>query len=83
MVFGDSEASMRSVEEDKKRGYSVWEEIEREGLMQGFGEVADELCMRHGEICDPGAKPRRLVVGEFEELGISARNQAGGLKLDI
>ncbi len=83
MVFGDSEAGMKTVEEDSERGYKVWEEIEREGLLQDFGQLADELCMRHEEICDPNTKPRKLVVEELAALGISAGNQPNGLKLDI
>lgn len=79
MVFEDDKVDMRSVEDDASRGYAIWEEIEREGLMQTFGEVASELCMRWDEICDPKIRPERLTVDEFIELGISAGNQPGGL----
>ncbi len=81
MIFGPEECRMRSVEKDAARGYAIWEEIEREGSMQGFGELCDELCMRHSEMCEPTATPKQLETKSFEALGISTGNQPGGLRL--
>ncbi|KIW64786.1 hypothetical protein PV04_09695 [Phialophora macrospora] len=81
MVFGPESCGMRTVEEDAARGYAIWDEIDRLGLMQKFGELCDELCMRHAEMCDPTVTPKALEVGTFEELGISTGNQPGGLDL--
>jgi carboxylesterase type B len=83
MVFSDSEAKMTSVKDDAERGYSIWEEIEKEELMGDFGRLATELCMRQGEICDPSVASKALKVDELVDLGISAGNQVGGLKRDI
>jgi carboxylesterase type B len=83
MVFEDAKWGLRTVQEDAARGYAVWEEIDRAGLMRDFGRLADELCMRHEEICDPESKPRMLVVEDFADLGISAGNQPGGLRREV
>ncbi|EXJ78574.1 hypothetical protein A1O1_08975 [Capronia coronata CBS 617.96] len=83
MVFGPDDYGMRSISDDAKRGYAIWEEIEREGLMQDFGELADELCMRHSEVCDPNVPPKELVTDDFVTLGISTGNQLGGLRMDF
>lgn len=81
MIFGPQDCGMRSVADDAARGYAIWEEIEREGMMQDFGELCDELCMRHGELCDPNVVPKQLETQSFEALGISTGNQPGGLRL--
>ncbi|EXJ59293.1 hypothetical protein A1O7_06725 [Cladophialophora yegresii CBS 114405] len=84
MVFEDDKCHMVKADDDlKKRNYKIWEQLEEEGLLQQFGELADELCMRHEEILDPKAKPRAMKVPEFEELGISTALGKTGLNIDI
>lgn len=83
MIFEDDKAHKVKAEDDKKRNCKLWEEIEDQGLLQDFEEMADELCMRHEEMLDPNCKPRALQVPEFAELGISTALQPGGAKIDI
>lgn len=84
MIFAPDQSGMVTADDDlKKRNYKIWEDIESKGLLQDFGELADELCMRHEEILDPRAEPKALKVPEFEELGISTAIQPGGLNIDI
>jgi carboxylesterase type B len=84
MIFSDNGGKMVPAEDDlKKRNFKIWETIEQEGLLQDFGELADELCMQHEEILDPTAKPRALEVADFKDLGITTGNQPGGLRLDL
>lgn len=58
-------------------------EAEDQCLLQDFGELADEFCMRHQEMLDPNIEPRALVVPDFNDLGISTALQPGGLHIDI
>ncbi|KAI1608354.1 Alpha/Beta hydrolase protein [Exophiala viscosa] len=84
MIFAPDRCGMVNADDDRqKRDYKVWEEIESQGLLQDFGELADELCMRHEEMLDPEIEPKAMSVPAFEEVGISTGNQPGGLRLDI
>ncbi|KAG9767953.1 hypothetical protein KCU88_g7359, partial [Aureobasidium melanogenum] len=83
MIFGDDKAQMVRAEDDHKRNFKIWEEIEDQGLLQDFGRLADELCMRHEEILDANAKPRALQVADFADLGISTALLPGGLNIDL
>ncbi|KAJ9615324.1 hypothetical protein H2200_001399 [Cladophialophora chaetospira] len=83
MIFAPDVSGMVKADDDlKERNYKVWEEVENQGLLQDFGELADELCMRHEEILDPKEHPRVLAVPAFEELGICTGGQDRGLDVD-
>lgn len=72
MVFEDDKWSTRTVEQDKDRGYQIWEVIEAEGMVNDFHDLSDELCMRRSEIIDPTVEPKALVVGDMAKYGIKA-----------
>ncbi|KAJ3550115.1 hypothetical protein NM208_g163 [Fusarium decemcellulare] len=76
MIFQEDQCVLKTVEEDKARGYKIWEEIERDGLLDDFHHISEELCMRWEEITDANKKPEALIVGDFEEYGIKRRTKA-------
>lgn len=76
MIFQQDGCVMKTVEEDAARGYKTWEEIEREGLLDDFHHITEELCMRWEEITDASREPRALKVGEFSDYGIKPKPRA-------
>lgn len=76
MIFQKDGCFMKTTEEDAARGYKTWEEIWREGLLDDFHNVAEELCMRWEEITDASKEPKALAVGSMEEYGIKPKPRA-------
>ncbi|KAI8722865.1 Carboxylic ester hydrolase [Fusarium sp. LHS14.1] len=76
MIFQEGQCELKTAEQDAARGYRVWEEIEREGLLDDFHKVTEELCMRWEEITDSKREPKAMVVGEFDEYGIKRKKKA-------
>jgi carboxylesterase type B len=74
MIFEDDQCVLKTVEEDKERGYAKWEAIEREDWLDDFRWLCDDLCMWRREMLDPSVKPKVMDVGGFEEYGILAKN---------
>ena len=50
MVFGLDESKMLTEEEDDGRGYKVWRELDRHGLVSSLAALSDELCLRRQEV---------------------------------
>jgi hypothetical protein len=58
MVFGpNGKAEVRTAEEDGGRGYARWKAIRREGLMDDFGRLADELCIMRRSLLGSNVEP--------------------------
>ncbi|KAI9736173.1 MAG: hypothetical protein M1834_001058 [Cirrosporium novae-zelandiae] len=62
MVFGGGEAEVKTVEEDKGRGYERWGRIRELGLVEEWGRLADEICIRRSELVDPLVGLGAMVV---------------------
>ncbi|RMJ06783.1 hypothetical protein BHE90_015287 [Fusarium euwallaceae] len=76
MIFQEGQCALKTAEEDAERGYRIWEEIEREGLLDDFHKVSEELCMRWEEITDSRREPKAMAVGEFQDYGIKRKVKA-------
>jgi hypothetical protein len=63
---------VRTAEEDAARGYARWKIIRREGLMDDFGCLSDELCILRRSLLDPNVEPRAMEVQPLQE-GIKGR----------
>ncbi|KAL4876813.1 Alpha/Beta hydrolase protein [Aspergillus karnatakaensis] len=50
MVFSEDGAQMKSKEEDRERGYEIWDELHRKGLVADVSGLSSELCLRGGEL---------------------------------
>lgn len=76
MIFQEDQCVLKTAGQDAARGYRIWEEIEREDLLDDFHKVSEELCMRWEEITDSKREPKAMVVGEFDEYGIKRKSKA-------
>ncbi|UPK91559.1 hypothetical protein LCI18_002494 [Fusarium solani-melongenae] len=76
MMFQEDRCVLKTAGQDASRGYRIWEEIEREGLLDDFHKVSEEFCMRWKEITDSKREPKAMVVGKFDEYGIKRKRKA-------
>lgn len=76
MIFQEDGCVMKTAEEDAARGYKIWEEIEKEGLIDDFHRVTEELCLRWEEITDSSVQPKSMTVGEMKSYGIKLKQKA-------
>lgn len=50
MVFGIDDSRMMGEKEDEERGYNIWQELDRRGLVSSLAALSDELCLRREEV---------------------------------
>jgi hypothetical protein len=43
-------AVLKTRDEDVGRGYELWEALHRHGLVAGFSDLSDELCIRRQDL---------------------------------
>lgn len=73
MFFGpNGVAEVKRAEQDPIRGYARWEAIRREGLLDEFGRLSDELCILRKDILDPEVEPEAVKVMPLRE-GVKGR----------
>ncbi|KAI1342745.1 alpha/beta-hydrolase [Xylariaceae sp. FL0016] len=73
MIFGpNGQASMRPTSDDADRGYSRWDALRRENLLDDFGRLSDELCINRASIINPNVEPKAMKVSDLDE-GIKGR----------
>lgn len=81
-VWMNTKLEERTVEQDKNRGYGIWEEMERYGTEKGVGlaliddfyDLCDDLCMRRRQLTDPKSDIGLLQVGELADYGIQRKD---------
>lgn len=66
MVFGPKgRAEVKTREQDKDRGYDKWEQVRKAGLVDQWGLLADDICMRRRDILNPAVKPQAMEVPDW------------------
>ncbi|KAF2115004.1 Alpha/Beta hydrolase protein [Lophiotrema nucula] len=81
-VWTNTKLEERTIEQDKDRGYAIWEELEAFGKEKGIGlaliddfyDLCDDLCMRRRQLTDPRSEIKPLKVGELGEYGIRRKS---------
>jgi carboxylesterase type B len=81
-VWTNTKLEERTVEQDKDRGYAIWEEIERYSkektgglvMVDDFYDLCDDLCMRRRQLTDPKSELGMLKIGELSNYGIERKD---------
>lgn len=76
MIFEHDRCVMKTAGEDAARGYKRWEDIEKDGLLNDFHAISDEICMKRDELTDPNKEPKAMVVRELADYGIKPKPRA-------
>lgn len=50
MVFNEEGATLKSRDEDQGRGYEIWDELHKQGIVGEFSKLSEELCLRRSEL---------------------------------
>ncbi|KAJ5887952.1 Carboxylesterase type B [Penicillium taxi] len=65
MIFENGQANLKTPTEDAERGYGKWSQIQKEGLQEEFGKLADDLCILRGDLLNPDVQPIPVAVSDI------------------